>query len=113
MKFIIKRSNWLRGKGSFRSRLLNDYGEMCCLGFLGKACGMSKRTLYGQTCPIMVDEFGVRYPEKIINAKTKSNTKACKRLMVTNDSERIKDSDREKSLKRQFKRIGITVKFID
>lgn len=50
--FTVKRSKWLRGEGHGNSYLLrpND-GKMCCLGFLGIACGAEKEDIFDNENP--------------------------------------------------------------
>ena len=50
--FTINRKKWLRGEGDDDSRLLRSTdNKMCCLGFLGKACGISSACLSGRGMP--------------------------------------------------------------
>lgn len=51
MKLTIDRSKWWRGNGSGESRLLRPDGTMCCLGFLGRACGYTDEQLLDVTTP--------------------------------------------------------------
>lgn len=40
-KFVIKRSDWIRGEKSFYSFLLRERdNKKCCFGFLASACGV-------------------------------------------------------------------------
>jgi len=49
MKLTIDRKRWLRGEGADNSflRRIED-GKMCCIGFLGKACGIPDAHLEGR-----------------------------------------------------------------
>lgn len=44
-EFTIDRRKWLRGKGKEFSKLLRSNGEMCCVGFYAKACGLSDNAI--------------------------------------------------------------------
>ncbi len=42
---LIKRSEWVHGRGSNTSALLLDNGMKCCLGFYALACGYSPEVI--------------------------------------------------------------------
>lgn len=49
-EFTIDRSKWVQGGHKFKSilgasKLLNNHGNMCCLGFYSKACGVPDKEL--------------------------------------------------------------------
>lgn len=114
MKLIIDRSRWARGdngNGTYLSSPHND--KMCCLGFLGKACGIRK--IKGQESPEMVSS--TKWPKWLVrngeNVNISTNTVACSRLMEVNDNSYILELVREKKLTKEFAKHGIEVKFVD
>ncbi len=109
MELIIKRSKWLRGEPSNSWLIREGDNKQCCLGFLGQACKIPKEQLLGNPSP--EHTFKKYWPAGLIN-RDGENSKICWNLMRTNDSKRLKDPQREKSLKKQFKKIGINVKFV-
>ncbi len=58
-RLVIKRSGW------GRNSLLNPIGQkMCCLGFLGRACGIDRHALSDVAMPSdLIGDFGDFYPE--------------------------------------------------
>ena len=55
MSLIIDRSEWVRGGASYlsvdgESELYNGH-HMCCLGFLGRHCGLLRCDMYANTYP--------------------------------------------------------------
>jgi len=49
--FTIDRTKWVRGDIGGTSLLLNDRGNMCCLGHYSKACGIAENDLRGNCGP--------------------------------------------------------------
>jgi hypothetical protein len=115
--FEVDRKTWYRGKGSAHSRLLNDEGQMCCLGFYAVAAGLPTDAIRRAACPSDVpralwktkltsmDETVPLLPEA-------RDTNAAHILMRMNDVEDVADEDREKRITDLFKQIGIDVKFV-
>jgi hypothetical protein len=50
LKVVIDRAKWLRGV-TVNSCLRDDEGKMCCLGFLGLACGHTAQELRDAVSP--------------------------------------------------------------
>ena len=91
----------------------ND-GKMCCLGFLGKACGATDKQIYMINTPEEADK--VKWPEFLIETLSSDltgNSDICNHLMIINDSQdkNLSDREREKKLKEIFKKNGIQVTF--
>ena len=62
MRFTVKRSKWVRGSKEAkygRVGLLNENGNMCCLGFVCKKLGASNDDIYG-----------VGFPSGVLNSQT-------------------------------------------
>lgn len=110
-KLIINRKKWYRGKGGKGSFLvLSDGpqgGKMCCLGFLGLACGISARSMTDVSTPsdVLSDKIRKKWPEGLIG----TNVGAC--LIATNDEGGMTARKRESELKRLFKEIDYRVEF--
>jgi len=134
-KFTVKRDQWLRGSTDSSgdpadSKLLNHAGQMCCLGFLGKACGYSEFSLQDQGDPAeTVGEYVDRlyraeadlWPVTILNAERyevdmrlvshTAMTPVCQTIIDVNDSAELTDEERERQLTELFKQAQIEVVF--
>ncbi len=123
-EFTVDRSKWHRGKGADRSRLVvsdpENKGEMCCVGFLARACGISERVLMG--VPMLGDFRGLPDLEKLRDKLPKAlrlnkrgdiddSPLVDKGVYRTNDVVSL-GYDRERRLKKAFKELGITIKFV-
>jgi hypothetical protein len=114
MKTItIKRSKWARGGMNGDSFLLNEAGNMCCLGFAANQMnriarcelfeGATPEDVYTKASPFTnVDEDGF----------VKDNVLSETAIMI-NDNARISDKVRERRLTTLFKKFGIKIKFVD
>lgn len=103
----IKRSTWARGGQNGWARLLNPDGNMCCLGFLGEACGIAKDKLLMIAYPFQLsDENYLKYP------KLQANTWG--EFSYINDNGLVKSqSDREERLQTLAEANGFTFVFVD
>lgn len=108
-EFVIDRKKWYRGKGAAGSRLLRDDGTMCCLGQVGRQCGLKPKDIKGKGSPRRVESD--KFPEWLTNGI--ENTDACLSAMQINDRIGIKDAYRERRLKAIFKKHGATLTFIN
>ena len=106
--FVIDRAKW--GK----KQLLNADGSMCCLGFLGQACGVSRREMgsYGYPSDLPVEAM-----EKL-PIWTHSNNNDIDRLVSLNDDSKPSKkgarrcrADVEKYIAKTFAKHGIRVTF--
>ena len=119
--FTIDRSKWVQGGSEFRNilgapKLLNEEGNMCCLGFYSKACGVPDKELAHQSLPAQLD---VRVP--YLTTKESwgeiNNSDLAEKLAAVNDH----DSDagwgaltlkkKEKLIRENFKKIDVKVRF--
>lgn len=122
MKVVITRSNWLRGKGS-RDSFLFRYsdGKMCCLGFLGIACGISKRDLLGRTTPEDVKVDPLIWPSgtlepvllKLSFRSGFTNGPIIREIVRHNDDPDVNEHTREEYLRNDFKGLGVEIEFED
>lgn len=112
-RLIIRRKDWYRGKGGDRSVLLSGRGKMCCLGFLGLACGYTKKEILGVQTPACASrriDAKAKWPSLLLN-KEGGDSIFGDDLMRMNDNREIKDSVREAELKELFKEINYEVVF--
>lgn len=128
MSFQINRKRWVRGCGIEvmdkygSTSLLNENGNMCCLGFLAKKCGLKNEDIMGIDDPLgLVNSYedNNNILEKIkdtpyiylLDKDLNEHSEIGVKLMQIND--RQKDSEtREQDLADAFKTIGIQVKFV-
>ena len=109
-EFTIYKDKWVRGNGYFKgndfgsSALLNKEGNMCCLGFLGEACGISRARMLNLTSPFYVDDdhSNHNYPDVV---------KDWSEFILVNDNKKLTDRQRQDRLRRMFKNIGYKVSF--
>jgi hypothetical protein len=104
--FTIYRDHWLHGEGSQESFLLRSGDEkMCCIGFYGRACGVSRDELLGMKSPD--DLCHLPNEMKWLNRRRPFNA-----LVRINDSP-ADDSLREQKIAFIFATRGIRVIFTD
>ncbi len=108
--FTIDRNTWYRGQSYARSRLLKKNGQMCCLGQVGRQCGISDKALIHNGTPQCSDECG-KFPTFLV--RNGLNTATCEKLMTINDDRKTKDPEREEFIKKEFKKRGYLVTFIN
>ncbi len=116
MNFTVNRPEWYRGNGP-DSSLLTSTGSMCCLGFLGRACGISKDELLSRGAPADVShpEDRAKWPRGLIHqAPTGTeDSMLCVEIIRVNDNVELAELDRETQLTELFAKIGLTVVFTD
>lgn len=110
-EFTVKRSKWVNGdtkRSDNPSSLLNYQGNMCCVGFLAKACGLEDD---------MIEDRGIlsdSIADKVIvgiefDALNKAIDNA--NIYFLNDDRFVEN--REDHLTEVFASIGITIHFED
>ena len=112
-KFIVKRSNWIRGTG--QGELLSDEGKMCCLGFaVNQICRIPKRELLGISHPVSVlSNFRNTTFTKQSDVGSVPDSKPFVDMAIdVNDNGAISDKTRERLLTKIFRKAGITVTFV-
>lgn len=114
MKLVIDRKKW--GRGELFGMLLNDAGKMCCLGFLGLACGLPENVIRDVAMPANV--FGKsakrnndKWAKMINRGGGDDSTRLAKSLAVINDNTNTSDKQKERKITQKFKTIGVDVKF--
>ena len=106
IKFTVKRSNWFRGEGSERSRLLRGDGKMCCLGFLALSCGFTEEEILQKPTPMQIQLISAR-------SSIEFPLIGYSRLMRINDAEGHSEGLREELLKKEFEFHSVEVEFVD
>src|SRR5271157_2327717 len=103
----IERQKWGR-------HLLYDSGthKMCCLGFLGVACGLTPDEMDHIGSPISVEyrqdlRGKAQWPPGLIEQG--DNSALCNRLIKVNDYG--EEADREQQIKALFKMLDVDVEF--
>ncbi len=126
----INRGKWVQGGERVGEilgspELLNDEGNMCCLGFYAKQCGVPEDKLSGIATPEQVKgSTRVPYMTTKLADEYKSpggrhivNSELAKVLMSINDheegsiNENLSLKDKEKLVREEFKKIDVAVRF--
>ena len=85
---------------------------MCCLGFLGLACGIKAEYMLRRASPVETSEL--KWVDGLIEyRKVPCATKGLRNILHINDNSYISDSTRESELIQAFKGIDIDVEFVD
>lgn len=111
-KFTVERSSWLRGKGMWKSKLLNANGEKCCLGFYALECGLKEENILNAGIPKDVAIEGAKW-DTFLLTDDGLTSQMSKELMRLNDNDFITDEVREWELKKVFENCGVAVSFVD
>ncbi len=109
-KFTIPRHEWLRGEGSWASKLWDAESKKgCCVGHYAHACGVSRDT-FGYEAAL-----GPLIRHQNLNPKLfhiSENAKLLGDLYQVNDDANLNDEVREARIKELFASAGIEVTFI-
>jgi hypothetical protein len=112
----INRAKWARGGYNGESRLLNDDGNMCCLGFACRARGFRAENIKDIGTPSSLEGGGSRVTrmEKLGPMVTSefNNSDETDHAVSINDNQRISDKMREYRLKPILKKLGFAAKFV-
>ena len=109
---VIDRKKWVRGDKGGETGLLNEGGNMCCLGFGALQCGgFSSGDIEGEGGPGCLSrrwtKFSCRRGGELYNTILSEN------LVLVNDTETISEEHREKQITSLFKQADINVTFIN
>ena len=111
----IDRAKWRNGtNGKGNSRLLNEDGFMCCLGFACKADGLDDSNIFNKWYPDCLDYTPLLNPENVLFTPgnfEEGNLNLRPQLITTNDSINLENSERETRLKELFKKLDIDLVF--
>ena len=116
---VIDRSKWIRAlpnkEGGFfgETELLNEHGNMCCLGFICNQTGTSRDKLLGLASPghVVLDYGKGKVPSVLINkdedresvaAGFDLDSKLSEEAMSINDAHGTSNRTKEAQLKRLF-----------
>lgn len=122
-KLVIDRSKWLRGKPGDGVLLRPEDGRMCCLGFLGRACGLTEGEINSQGCP--QDTESALWPAWLVaigeleeddneeEGREFADTATALHLMTINDSDKVSDDARERAIAEELAQHGVEVEFVD
>ncbi len=98
------------------SKLLDEHGRMCCLGFYALACGVPKESIENVSTPDCIIKPYRRLVTGMVCTSEGSSDLATD-LMSANDEDTTDDGgditpkQREKSIRDHFKKIGVAVRF--
>lgn len=126
MDLKIIRKRWVRGGFNGRSYMRNDHGNMCCLGFLGRACGYSDDDLHGFSDPwdVMISAGRNLFPKgtfysisgftgETSESEKLRQTELITRIISVNDSRKFEEKDREAEITRLMRSLDVDVTFED
>lgn len=97
-----------------------DEGKMCCLGHLGRACGISTKSLVGRAMPgkdiIAHRKYPAAFLAKPTKVKYRNSNGNVEEDSVADRAAEINDSDRRPAIKERmlitlFKKANITLSF--
>ena len=115
MKVTIDRSKWLRGEENKSYLLRATDGKMCCLGFLGLACGLTEDEIRDCIAPAKTRKY-YKFPAELLRQTEDGlwvDSIFSDLLMDINDREGYSEEEREAELTQLFKLIGIELEFTD
>lgn len=117
MKFTVNRVKWQRGVIGAGS-LLNDSGNMCCLGFVCRAVGMAPRSILNVGMPDDITTSGERRVRGLLTELSDEavgvivSTTLAQVAAEINDNPRLSDAEREHRLTAAFLEDGHTLDFV-
>ncbi len=110
-QFTIKRSKWVRGDRNLNvmgsSRLFNQYGNKCCLGFFSLACGATENEIDGRYYLYQSKNNDFSIPILPFDDSELRD------IARANDDPKLSQEDLEEYLIKTFKERDIEVNFID
>jgi hypothetical protein len=122
-KLEISRKEWLRGGPSMKSFLYRpDDGKMCCLGFLGRACGLTVKEMEYSSYPSNVRAYRDNGPSELLDyheqrlplSSGQRDEPWEETIGCINDAEDIDDETREAWVIEGFRALlGYDVTFVD
>lgn len=118
-EFTIDRSRWARRGKNGLSKLLNDQGGMCCLGFFAEACGVEPEKLLWKGTPARL--YDPRIPGWLVEGGVHDSgwsSREAGELMNANDHEdnragATSEEALEAFITQKFASHGVTVHFVD
>jgi hypothetical protein len=111
-KFVVKKSQWLRGEGPSMLLDARTY-KMCCLGFASLACGLKENDILGISMPGGVcSDLDSAYPASFFD-KPGRESQPIIDIMRINDNPYFNDEERILGLKQKFNELDIEIVFED
>lgn len=118
--FTVDRAKWARGGRGGNPGLLNDAGNMCCLGHISKQCGAKLNTFYGMPEDLAIDVHSKPYAllkDFLISIDVTArrdfyNNDLAGKAAIINDSRKTSDKQREAKLTKLFAKAGYKLKFV-
>ncbi len=111
IEVIVKKSKWCRGGMNGPSRLLNEKGFMCCLGFWAKKKRFKKKDILLKVSPYYIDGLTEEKSDGLIDNEL--NSPLCNDLMNINDGWHLSDDERIKAIKKLGLKTGIKFTFVE
>lgn len=107
---VIDRALWARGgvqgnQGHGSTSLLNSNGTMCCLGFLGETCGVSREKLINTSLPESL-------PAEDLKLFPRVHNKDWGPFIGANDTRALSEAYRESKLRALAKKNGFRFRFV-
>ncbi len=113
-QLTIDESKWVRGNVGGESALLNEAGNMCCLGFLSKSCGVPTEALAGTAMPDNLSpNHRSQLPAQLFDTdpRFQAGSDWTTEAADINDDDQLRLSSRRQRLVKHFEKIGIKLKF--
>jgi hypothetical protein len=111
MKFVVDRRTWYRGNGSGESKLLRTDGMRCCIGFVGKQCGIPDVELMDRITVQQVES--ALWPKWMQSIPPIVTRRSVGDAYGANDFTGFSDAEREEKLKRIFQANGDDIEFVN
>lgn len=108
--FVIDRNTWARktyGIDKGPSRLLNELGNMCCLGHIAVQLGCNESEIKGMGVPHKTDVGTKRFGMEFVN------TNLMTMLLIENDDFKTEDKVKEEKITEILHKNGFGCKFIN
>lgn len=124
-KFVVKRSEWYRGKGwSYSALFRRSDGKKCCLGFCAiQLCEATEKQIEGLGSPhstVNRCNDPLTWPAGFIvgagtydNPLFKTNSALVCNIISVNDDLYIDEPQRESELTKLFAQLNIDVEFVE
>ena len=116
LSFIVKRPLWYRGQHFHASALVRADNRMCCVGFLGLACGLSARSMLNIPTAHRVESptEQAKWPAAFQQSEAPVyGLTSVAEIYQVNDSPRLSEEEREAKLTTLFDKLNITITFED
>lgn len=114
--FTVRRKKWARGGKNGEAALLNQDGNMCCLGFAACQISRIRRSELadeGEPQNVYKDKSFLTDVERYDDNVDVTNNDLASKAMTINDNEKLSENEREKRLTKLFRKHNIIIKFVD